>query len=88
MILIRFTKMKIIIYTLIVLLSVIILKCNPMHEKITSPICDSLHSSVPLFSTYCHGASYRFPLGSCSEAQCHGNTLNGGNSDPPSSVSS
>lgn len=79
--------MKILSRAVVIILSLAFVQCNPMYEKITFPICDTLHPSKPIFSTICHGSYYRFPYGRCNEPQCHGSTLNGGNTGAPSCYS-
>lgn len=61
--------------------------CNPVSENIPDKTWTSLHPLRPYQSEYYHGAAYRFPNGKCSEAQCHGNDLTGGNSGAPSCYS-
>ncbi len=63
--------------------------CNPAYEDITDNICNSLHPVKPVskdikVTDYCHGESFRFPYKWCTEAQCHGPDLKGGNSGAPS----
>jgi hypothetical protein len=43
-------------------------------------LSNKTHSVKPPFSTIYHGAQYRFPAGNCSQNQCHGSNLTGGNS--------
>lgn len=69
-------------FTLFTALS--LLACNPVSENTPDNICQGIHNAKPHFSMYCHGARYRFPRGYCTEPNCHGANLRGGNSGAPS----
>jgi hypothetical protein len=63
---------------------VLIVVCNRSYEDVPDNMRTGLHPSLPHFSTVYHGYSFRFPGGVCDEPQCHGRTLQGGNSGAPS----
>ncbi len=53
--------------------------CNLSYENMPPGLNKNTHSLKPPFSTIIHGANFRFPHGSCSQVQCHGANLTGGN---------
>lgn len=76
--------MKIILIIKLAATAALLAGCNPVYEDVPEQVWTSLHPSKPYGSDSYHGADYRFPHGKCDEVQCHGNTLNGGNSGGPS----
>jgi hypothetical protein len=56
--------------------------CNPVGISAPDSLCTGMHPKNIM--DICHGGSYRSPYGRCDEANCHGNTLTGGNTGAPS----
>jgi len=74
---------KILIMILVTPFFLVMPACNPVSENVDDPLWDSQHNEKPFKSTFFHSADYRFPHGACDEAQCHGTSLEGGNSGAP-----
>ncbi len=71
---------KLSVFFTITLFFTMITECNFSYENGSGMIPTGLHPVMPPFSNKYHGTDFRFPYGACSEAQCHGNKLTGGNS--------
>lgn len=67
----------------------VLANCNLAYEEISGNICTTLHPVKPIskeiqVTDVCHGESFRFPSNYCTEVNCHGPDLKGGNSGAPS----
>jgi len=67
---------------LLPVLTITIMTCNLMYEETQNSPCSGIHGKSE--SGYCHGARNRKPGVYCSEANCHGFSLSGGNTGGPS----
>ncbi len=70
-------------------LACILTNCNLAYQEISGNICTTLHPVKPIskdiqVTDVCHGESFRFPSNYCTEVNCHGTDLKGGNSGAPS----
>ena len=67
---------------LFAVLFVVIDTCNPASVVVPDRLCTGVHSVRN--NEICHGAYFNDPAGYCSEANCHGSNLRGGNTGAPS----
>lgn len=56
--------------------------CNPMSIDAIDVLCSGIHNKN--VEDYCHGGKNRYPAGYCSQSNCHGPDLTGGNTGAPS----
>jgi len=63
----------------------VIAGCNPMSEPTPDALCTGVHDRN--VSDICHGSHYLDPSGYCSEPNCHGSDIRGGNTGGPSCYS-